>query len=156
MDGSPWDKDSIMHYQFAKGLIDVPEEYKTKPLIPKGGLSDRDIELVRKWYGDAPPEEEMFLGMSVKLGITAGKQKNYVFKPAMTRTYNLQTFGQADTIIDVSQESNGDWEKMAEADDSGLDKNAALQTILVKGQHYRVRVRLLYSDSPDDVLFMVW
>src|SRR5262245_9502922 len=159
VDGSDWDKDSIMHYAFPAGLINVPPEYRTKPLIPNGGLSPRDIELVRHWYGDAPPEEELFLGVSVKLGIDVGQQKNYLFTPTLTRTYNVQTFspgGQADTIIDVSQETDSGWEKMVEDDDSGLDKNAMVQTILVRDQRYRIRVKLLFADHRDDVLVMLW
>jgi hypothetical protein len=32
VDGSAWDKDSIMHYQFGAGLIQQPSIYQTRPL----------------------------------------------------------------------------------------------------------------------------
>ncbi len=40
--GSDWDKNSIMHYQFPAGLIVTPREYQNQPLIPEPGLSNMD------------------------------------------------------------------------------------------------------------------
>lgn len=37
-----------MHYEFPAGLIKVPEEYRTVPLIPAPGLSILDISEVKK------------------------------------------------------------------------------------------------------------
>ena len=37
-----------MHYEFPAGLIKVPEEYRTAPLIPAPGLSILDISEVKK------------------------------------------------------------------------------------------------------------
>src|SRR5690606_37173123 len=47
--GSAWDPNSVMHYQFEQGLIEHPTKFRTSPLIPQGGLSSVDIEEVRRF-----------------------------------------------------------------------------------------------------------
>jgi len=49
--GSNWDPDSTMHYSFARGLIRQPEKYRNG-LTPQPGLSQADIEVVKRFYPD--------------------------------------------------------------------------------------------------------
>src|SRR5215213_2359485 len=47
--GSTWDPDSIMEYEFAPGLIDEPEQYDIHGLVPPATLSSADKEWAVKW-----------------------------------------------------------------------------------------------------------
>src|SRR4030095_5093969 len=48
--GSAWDPDSIMEYEFEPGLIDEPEQYDINGLPPPGRLSSADKEWALRWY----------------------------------------------------------------------------------------------------------
>ena len=52
--GSAWDPDSIMEYEFEPGLIDEPDQYDTNGLTPPGTLSPMDKQWVSKWYPAMP------------------------------------------------------------------------------------------------------
>ncbi len=56
VDGSAWDKDSIMHYPFEAGLINVPEIYRTQDLQPEPGLSEMDKVWAKHFYPDLRPK----------------------------------------------------------------------------------------------------
>src|SRR3954453_18673684 len=47
--GSSWDPDSIMEYEFEPGLIDEPQKYDVNGLVPPGTLSSADKEWAIKW-----------------------------------------------------------------------------------------------------------
>jgi len=47
--GSTWDPDSIMEYEFGPGLIEKPDQYQNG-LTPPGTLSASDKSWVVKWY----------------------------------------------------------------------------------------------------------
>jgi Astacin (Peptidase family M12A) len=157
VDGSEWDKDSVMHYPFKHGLILKPEIYQTQDLIPKGGLSDRDIALAKKWYpGEALAEAELkpFQAVQLKLGI--GEQANFAIQPAETRTYDIQTFGECDTLMLLYEQDDGDLHQLSADDDSGQDKNAAFNVKLIKDRKYVLRVRMNYTDRPGECGVMLW
>src|SRR5215212_3331325 len=48
--GSTWDPDSIMEYEFEPGLIDEPQEYDLNGLTPPATLSNADKQWAAKWY----------------------------------------------------------------------------------------------------------
>ena len=50
VEGSGWDKDSIMPYPFEAGMILNPDEFQDAPLIPKAGLSATDKEWMKTFY----------------------------------------------------------------------------------------------------------
>src|SRR3954454_1350106 len=52
--GSTWDPDSIMEYEFEPGLIDEPQKYDVNGLTPPGTLSAADKEWALKWYPPLP------------------------------------------------------------------------------------------------------
>lgn len=155
--GSNWDPDSVMHYPFGPGMIESPEAYQGG-LSPAGGLSARDKTWVRTFYppldDDKPLELVPF--KSVPLSIAEGQQQNLIFKPKVTREYQLQTFGLSDTVMVLFEEVNGELKYRAGDDDSGEAYNANIKMKLIKGHTYIVRTRLFYSHRAGETAVMVW
>ena len=148
VDGSVWDKDSIMHYQFQAGLIKQPEEFQTNPLIPASGLSSHDIQTVKRLYPelvDRPPELRAF--ESQRFDIAAGEQVDFVINPEVSREYTIQTFGVMDTVMVLFEVRDGNSEYLDGDDDSGFDYNAKIILRLQRGREYIVRTRLYYAQS---------
>src|SRR5438105_2457871 len=54
--GSAWDPDSIMEYEFEAGLIDEPEQYDEGGLRPPGTLSTADKTWALQWYPGNTPQ----------------------------------------------------------------------------------------------------
>jgi hypothetical protein len=156
--GSQWDKNSIMHYWFEKGLIDVPQEYRTKPLIPDPGLSPVDIEEVRKFYpGETEPQLlELEPYLSRKVQINPGEQLDFVIKPQISRRYTIQTFGNFDTVIVLFEDVDGEPVYLAGDDDSGTNFNAQIETRMLKDRTYYLRLRLYYAESVGMGAVMLW
>ncbi len=157
VDGSDWDKDSIMHYQFAAGLIKEPIEFQTRPLIPESGLSEVDIQAVKKFYPPIEPQlPELRAFESQRITIAAGKQVDYIIKPSVSREYTLQTFGQMDTVM-VLFEARGDLQDfIAGDDDSGTDYNAKIVTRLHRNREYIVRTRLYFAEAQGSGSIMIY
>jgi hypothetical protein len=156
--GSEWDKDSIMHYQFQAGLINIPEQYRTQPLIPDQGLSDFDIEEVRKFYpGEAELQlQELKPYLSKMVEINPGDQLNFMIKPQISRRYMIQTFGNFDTVIVLFEDINGEPVYLAGDDDSGTNFNAQIETRLLRDHTYYLRLRLYYAESIGQGAVMLW
>lgn len=156
VEGSRWDPDSIMHYPFGPGLITEPAEYRNG-LSPEAGLSEKDVAQVRLFY---PPTEavnpELKPLQSQSLSLAAGRQKNFSILPTASRQYNFQTFGDADTVMVLFEEHNGELGYVTGDDDSGTDMNASLRVRLIKGRKYVLRIRLYYSLSTGDKAVMMW
>jgi hypothetical protein len=156
--GSSWDPDSIMHYPFGSGLIKEPPQYRTG-LQPAGGLSERDRTWVKTFYPAAvAPDEEPTLqpGVSVRLQIGPGEQRNFVIKPDATRYYTIQTFGISDTVIVLFEKVGTEFRFLSGDDDSGEDRNASVRVRLRKDREYALRVRLYYADRTDETAVMLW
>lgn len=155
--GSDWDRDSVMHYPFEAGLILVPEAYRTQPLIPAGGLSPRDVTWIRTFYppieGELPVLER---GVSQMLEVAPGGQANFAVTPSATDRYHIQTFGACDTQIVVFEEVAGTWRYLAADDDSGHDRNALVRVRLRRGRRYAVRVRLKHAAGAIRPAVMLW
>jgi hypothetical protein len=156
--GSQWDKDSIMHYQFQAGLISIPEQYRTQPLIPDAGLSNVDIEEVRKFYpGETAVQiSELKPYLSQMVQINPGEQLDFVIKPPISRKYMIQTFGNFDTVIVLFEDIDGDPVYLAGDDDSGTNFNAQIETRLLRDHTYYLRLRLYYAESIGQGAVMLW
>ncbi len=155
--GSEWDKDSIMHYQFVAGLIVTPEQYQNQSLIPAAGLSNIDIEEVRKFYPKTEPEKlklEPYLSRLVE--IDAGEQLDFVIQPAVSRRYAIQTFGDLDTVIVLFEDVDGEPVYLAGDDDSGTNFNARIEIRLMHGRTYYLRLRLYYAHATGRGAVMLW
>lgn len=143
--GSTWDPDSIMEYEFEPGLIDEPERYDVNGLTPPGTLSAADKEWVRKWYppmAAALPTLQPFQAAAVE--IAAGQQIDYSIKPTQSRKYKIETKGASDTLLVLFEDINGQPRFLAGDDDSGEDRNASIIYKLFSGRNYIARLRLYY------------
>ena len=158
--GSSWDPNSVMHYQFDAGMILKPAKYKTG-LTPRGGLSKRDKQWVKTFYpalpAGAPAKLALFQSQPLKL--KAGEPANFDFIAPATREYTFRTFGASDTILALAQPAaaKGAAQKhIAEDDDSGHERNAELKATLKKGQRVHVKVRIRYVAKAGEAALMVW
>ena len=147
-EGSDWDRDSIMHYRFAAGLILEPARYRKTPLVPAGGLSSDDIAQAQRFYPALAPSMPMLVPFeSQRLLIAPGEQLNFVIKPELSRTYTIQTFGRLDTVMVLFEEINGVPTFYAGDDDSGTDLNACIRARLLCERDYVLRLRLYCAQS---------
>lgn len=157
VEGSAWDPNSIMHYEFSSGLILRPEQYR-QGIRPRGGLSERDIEQVRFFYPplDGGRDTKLEPFKSEMLSLSPGQQKNFVIEPPATRRYTLQTFGQSDTVMVLFEDVHGDLRYVAGDDDSGTDLNSRIQARLQRGRRYVLRIRLYSNYASGDTAVMLW
>ncbi|PWJ57351.1 astacin (peptidase family M12A) [Dyadobacter jejuensis] len=157
VEGSTHDPNSVMHYPFGPGLILEPEGFRNG-IFPAGGLSAKDKEFVAKFYPPFPKndEVEMTLGKSEILNIEAGGQKNFIFKPKISKRYKIETFGQMDTVMVLLERTATDDIYMAGDDDSGTWFNSKLHIRLIKGREYVIRLRLYYAESHGSGSIMVY
>jgi hypothetical protein len=143
--GSTWDPDSIMEYEFEPGLIDVPEQYDVNGLIPPATLSSADKQWALKWY---PPTQAAVPALqplqSAVTDLAAGQQVDYAIKPTESRRYKMETKGATDTLLALFEDINGEPRFLAGDDDSGEDRNASFDQKLFKGRSYILRLRLYY------------
>lgn len=156
VEGSDWDRDSIMHYAFQAGLIKVPAEFRTEPLIPDPGLSEADKEQALFFYPASQPTPVLQPFESVRIDLEPGRQANFAIEPDATRTYTIQTFGYTDSVIVLFEDVDGDHVFVAGDDDSGWSRNARLQLRLYAGRRYVLRVRLYYHWSSGEMAVMVY
>jgi len=155
--GSTWDPDSIMEYEFEAGLIAEPAKYQNG-LEPPGKLSTADKEWVQKWYpgeGAAPPVNELKAFHSVAADLKAGEQRDFVFKPTQSRSYTIATQGASDTLLALFEQVDAEPRFVVGDDDSGEDRNAQIRHKLFKGRSYVVRLRLYYPGATGTTSVMV-
>jgi hypothetical protein len=153
--GSSWDPDSIMEYEFDRGLIDEPEPYDINGLTPPGTLSKADKEWALKWY---PPLTAAVTTLqpfqSAVVEIAAGQQVDFVIAPTDSRKYRIETKGASDTLLALFEDINGVPRFLSGDDDSGEDRNAAIDYKLFKGRSYIARVRLYYPGQSGKMSLM--
>ena len=146
--GSSWDPDSIMEYEFEPGLIAKPAQYDVEGLTPPGVLSATDKAWALKWYpGDdpqAPGPTELQPFQSVAADLKAGEQLDLVFRPTQSRRYTIATQGASDTLLTLFEQVGDEPRYLAADDDSGEERNASIRYKLFKGRTYFVRLRLYY------------
>lgn len=157
--GTTWDRDSVMHYPFAAGLIREPAEFRTQALRPHGGLSARDKAYVKELY---PPQKpvaafpELKLMQSMPLKIAAGQQIDVRIQPKRSRVYEIRTFGVADTVMVLFEDVGGELKYRGGDDDSGEDRNAYMKLRMARGAQYVLRLRLYYADHTGETAVMWW
>ncbi|MEU5595899.1 M12 family metallopeptidase [Streptomyces sp. NPDC020298] len=155
--GSVWDPRSVMEFPFGPGLVLEPEQYRAG-LHPPGSLSPADKEFVLRWYPPAGPARPPALVpfRSAPLGLGPGGQADFTVEPAETRAYTVGTFGDADSVLVVFEERDGEPRYLAGRDDGGTPRNATVQVRLVKGRRYFVRVRLYSTWGSGETAVMCW
>jgi hypothetical protein len=147
VNGSVWDRNSIMHYSFEKGLIKKPKQYLHRALEPAGGLSRRDIKYALKFYPPQTLVKEIRVKAPSKttIDIKNSEQQNFIFTPGQTKQYTVQTLGQMDTVMVLSERAGKNLKRIAADDNSGKDKNALITTKLSKGKTYIIKVKVYYK-----------
>jgi hypothetical protein len=154
--GSSWDPDSIMEYEFERGLIDEPQQYDTNGLVPPGTLSSADKTWVAKWYpGTTAQPDTLVPSQSTSVQLAAGQQVDFVFQPTASRRYTFATKGASDTLLGLFEEINGQPRYLAADDDSGEDRNASITYKCFAGRKYHVRLRLYYPGQTGITTLMV-
>ena len=158
VEGSDWDRDSIMHYQFDAGLILNPPEFQTEPLIPAPGLSQADVDTAKQFYpAPATPHlPELRPYEAHRIRIAAGQQMDFEIRPNFSRDYTIQTFGRMDTVMVLFEEVDGAPAYVDGDDDSGWDLNARLGHRLFKGRRYFLRLRLYHADAAGEGALMMY
>lgn len=156
--GSNWDKDSVMHYRFEAGMITAPQEFKSKPLVPAGGLSARDREWIRTFYPPltAAMEPELPLLTTKAIDVPPGGQINVVLKPKTSRNYKIQTFGESDVVAVLFERTTGGDVYITGDDDSGDERNALIRQRLQQGRSYVLRIRLYHANNSGETAVMWW
>ncbi|MCC2616610.1 M12 family metallopeptidase [Aestuariibacter halophilus] len=156
-DGSEWDRDSIMHYQFPQGLILQPSQYRSQPLLPANGFSARDIAEALRFYPPLQPTlPELRPWESQRIQIGSGEQIDFMITPDVSRQYTVQTFGNMDTVMVLFEQMDGEDIFYAGDDDSGTDFNARIQVRLFRGRRYLLRIRLYYAQQSGEGAMMMW
>jgi hypothetical protein len=143
VEGSTWDPDSIMEYEFEPGLIDVPEQYDVNGLTPPATLSSADKEWALTWYPSQamkPPALEPFVSATAELA--SGEQIDFTLEPTESRKYRIETKGALDALLVLFENVDGEPRYLSGDDDSGEDRNAAIEYKLFSGRSYIVRLRL--------------
>lgn len=156
VNGSKWDRNSIMHYPFEKGLILEPKQYRTRALEPRGGLSKRDIHYALKFYPSKNPVPDIIATEKNNYEIVAGNsvQQNYIFKPSVSKKYSIKTKGQFDTVLVIAEKlKTGSLKFVAGNDNAGTGKNASITTPLSKNKTYVIKVKIYYR-PPGEKAFL--
>lgn len=158
IEGSNWDPNSIMHYQFEPQLIKGPAPYNEEGIFPQPGLSAYDIEEIRKFY---PPLEEsqykkLVPFVSHPAEISPGQQLDFLIEPDSTRKYTIRTFGESDTVMVLFEVIDGQNRYLAADDDGGYDFNSNIDIRLYKGSRYILRLRLYYAGLSGKTAVMLW
>jgi hypothetical protein len=143
--GSKWDPDSIMEYEFAPGLIAEPKRYDLNGLTPPQTLSPTDKQWAVRWYPPlqaSPTTLEPFQTAAVDL--TAGQQIDLALKPTASRKYTIETKGASDALLVLFEDIDGVPRYLSGDDDSGEERSASITYKLFQGRNYIVRLRLFY------------
>lgn len=154
--GSAWDPDSIMEYEFEPGLIAAPPPYDVQGITPPGTLSVADKKWALKWYpplAAALPALQPF--QSVALNLAAGQQMDYAIKPTETRKYRIETRGATDALLVLFEDINGVPQYLSGDDDSGEERNAAIVYRLFGGRNYVARLRVFYPGQSGTASLMI-
>jgi len=155
--GTTWDPDSVMEYQFAAGLINQPERYRTTELKPAGGLSAFDKKWVRESYPKAATEvTRLKVSVPEQLHLGQGETRVFEFKPQHTRSYKVGTVGQSDTVLVLFELTADGKVQIGADDDGGQDRNALVTAPLQAGKTYQIGVRLYDAQVPADTALKVW
>jgi hypothetical protein len=153
--GSTWDPDSIMEYEFEPGLIDEPEQYDISGLTPPGTLSPLDQQWALKWYPAMPKSLQLLHAFKpAVLSLAAGKQADFLIKPTESRKYTLETKGGSDATLVLFEDINGTPRYVTGDDDSGEERNASIDYKLFEGRSYIARLRLNHPGQTGKVSLM--
>lgn len=154
--GSSWDPDSIMEYEFEPGMIAQPKKYEATGLVPPGTLSNADKAWIAKWY---PPQAATLPTLQpfepVVAELAAGDQLDYTIKPKESRKYTIETRGAMDTVLVLFEDVDGAQRYLSGDDDSGEDRNASITYKLFRGRTYTARLRVYHPGQSGKTSLMI-
>jgi hypothetical protein len=147
VEGSSWDPDSIMEYEFEAGLIAEPEAYQNG-IQPPGTISPLDVQWMKSWYPAETTTRTLEPLVSAPLNLAPREQADFRISPPASREYEMGTFGDAtDTVAVLFERVDGELRFLAGDDDSGDERNARLKAKLFKGREYVLRIRLNWGSG---------
>lgn len=153
--GSSWDPDSIMEYEFQAGLIAKPDQYKDG-LTPPGTLSAADKRWVLKWYPPMPKKLSTLLPLKpASAALDSGQQMDLVIKPTASRKYTIESKGASDSVLTLFEDIDGVPRFLAGDDDSGTERTAAITQKLFEGRNYVARLRVVYPGQSGTTSLML-
>src|SRR5262249_53295449 len=94
--------------------------------------------------------------VSARLDPTPRAQADFTVSPPSSRQYELGTFGSGDTVAVLFEKVDGELRYVAGDDDGGEERNARIETRLLKGREYVLRVRLNWIGRSDGAAVMYW
>jgi len=140
--GSSWDPDSIMEYEFKPGLIDEPDQYDQNGLYPPGTLSAADKAWALKWYpGSTSQPAAIRVGGRRPRGRSTNRFRNPAARVAKVHHCN-ECFRHVARSFRRYRWAAARY--LAADNDSGENRNATITYKLFSGRAYRVRLRLYY------------
>jgi len=84
-----------------------------------------------------------------------GQQENFMFKPTSSRKYNIKTFGEMDGVMVLFKKGQqGELIYLSGDDDSGEDKNAAIEHKLLKDEEYVITYRQYYNTGKESAIML--
>lgn len=143
VDGSTWDKDSIMHYPFGPGFIEEPEELQNG-VYPEPGLSEKDIEVITTFYPPITGNEEFLQIGENNVNIQPGGSVVFKLEVPKTSEYVITTRGAYDTLMTLFDPFG---REIKTDDDSGKDLNARINEVIFTGHQYTLSTRLYWKDE---------
>jgi hypothetical protein len=153
--GSTWDPDSIMEYEFDAGLIAKPEQY-TNGLVPPGTLSAADKRWVLKWYPSRPKKLSTLQPLKpASADLDTGQQMDFSIKPTESRNYTIETKGASDSVLTLFEDIDGIPRFLAGDDDSGTERKATITQKLFAGRNYVARLRVVYPGQSGKTSLML-
>ena len=152
--GSKWDPDSIMEYEFEPGLIAEPKQYDIHGLTPPGTISTADKQWALKWYPPMPPAAILEPFHSAAAELVSGQQIDFVLKPTSSRKYTIETRGASDALLVLFEDINGEPRYLSGDDDSGDSRSASITYKLFAGRSYIVRLRLYHPGQSGKISVM--
>jgi len=153
--GSTWDPDSIMEYEFEAGLIEKPVQYQGG-LTPPGTLSASDKSWVLQWYPAMPKKLSTLQPLKpASADLTSGQQMDYAIKPTESRPYTIESKGATDSVLTLFEDIDGVPKFLAGDDDSGTERKAAITQKLFAGRNYVARLRVVYPGQSGTTSLML-
>jgi len=160
VEGSNWDSDSVMHYEFGPKLIKYPPYYSQYGLYPQiNGLSKTDIKRAELFYPSLDGEDEDQGGpveiKELKKGVPltlsdaeAGKEYHFKFTANKGECISVEMTGNVDTVL-VLKDENGN--QIKADDDTGFSRNAKVTQWSRSAREHLVDLRIVWKDSGSSV-----
>ncbi|AUY49507.1 M12 family metallopeptidase [Streptomyces sp. CB01881] len=157
VEGSTFDKDSVMEYAISPGWIRRPKQLRLQGIREPLSLSATDKEEVLAWYPALVARPRALTPHeAVMLPTRTGAQADFAIAPTETRKYVIGTFGDADVVMALFERINGELRYVTAEDDSGQDRNGRLGVKLFKGRSYLVRARVYSAWGAGEAALMHW